>query len=162
MPCTAHVKSSSESPFILFHGSQHAIAVCVWIPTASSGFARGFACDDDESYSMLIGMQLPAASCWPATPEGLSCGLLNRVESSWLWIALLLASSEGWTRSARASNCSPRIHRISGLYVTRLALSWCRVVLAGTLDLAKLCPRSLSRKILCIFSIEVRMLLCLI
>lgn len=84
MPCTAHVKSSSEPPFILFHGSQHAIAACVWIPTASSGFARGFARDDDESYSMLIGMQLPAASCWPATPEGLSCGLLNRVESSWL------------------------------------------------------------------------------
>lgn len=116
MPCTACVKSSSEPPFILFHGSQRAIAACVWIPTASSGFARGFACDDDESYSMLIGMQLPAASCWPATPEGLSCGLLNRVESSWLWIALLLASSEGWTRSARASNCSaPRAYTDSRL-----------------------------------------------
>lgn len=60
------------------------ITACVWILTALSGFARGFACVDDESYSMLIGMQLPAASCWPATPEGLSCGLLNRVESSWL------------------------------------------------------------------------------
>lgn len=151
-----------RASFPFFRRSQHAIAACVWILTASSGFARGFACVDDESYSMLIGMQLPAASCWPATPEGLSCGLLNRVESSWLWIALLLASSEGWTCYALAVNCSVQhtytrslgsLCYLIGTQLTYGSSGWYALAL-------KALPRLIKWKTPRVSSIEEHMLLC--
>lgn len=64
--------------------ADHAAPVCFRCRAGSLRSTRGFTRVDDESSSMLMGMQLPTASCWPAAPEGLSCGLLSRVESTWL------------------------------------------------------------------------------